>query len=153
LPLDLLLLLRVDEDRCIERRSGIRVPAVLAPVEEERDVYHDQWSARRLGVGHAIGDGGDDLGMDDLFQSSTGRSITEDDCAKRVAIEFALRVDEAGPERLCDLIEHGGSGRLQLVDDRIRVDHGCPERTEEAHDGALSRPDPSGKPEYRCHGA
>ena len=57
----------------------------------------------------------------------------------------------SGSERGRDLGQHRGPRGLQLVHDRVGVDHARAERGEQTRDGALARADAAAEPDHERH--
>ncbi len=112
----------------------------FSPLEEQRDVQHDQRRARRLGPVRPLAHHCAHLGVNDPGESGPCVGIAKDDVGQRGAVERAVGVDDFGSKGVGNLIEERRSGCLQFADDRIGVDDGRPELGEETRDGALPRP-------------
>ncbi len=146
LPLDLRGLGRVDHDHLGNEVGGGAGAARLrraggAPFEQQRDVEHHERRARAprgLEAPHHLGA---HRGVHEIVEALPRRRVLEHELPEALAVERAVRPQHLGPEGLGDARDERCARRLELVDDRVRIDHHRAEARQQAGHGALAGAD------------
>jgi hypothetical protein len=94
---------------------------------------------------------GADLRVHDVVQAQPRGLVREHDRAERLAVERTGGVEDPRAERGRELGDHRHALRLQLVHDRVGVDHDRAALGEHARDRALARADPPGQSDHDGH--
>jgi hypothetical protein len=153
LALDLHRFRHPDDDGGLDVARGRAALARLSALEQQWDVEHDERRLRLERGGEPSRELRAHLRVDDLVQAQPRSFVCEHDRAERLAVERTSGIDDAGTELLRELVHHRHAARLELVHDRVGVDHGRTELAQHARHRALAGSDATRESDHDAHGA